>query len=98
MSSEKFRYLARNRGPDLPFEFQELKERLVSLGVNHLADMIRQRAEVDEVLEKTAVVSVCLRSATEMSQVRSAIDYAFHFSSDYICYTQHGLRTNTLDD
>jgi hypothetical protein len=90
MPSEKSRYLARNRGPDLPFEFQEIKERLVSLGVNHLADMIWQRTEVDEVLEKAAVVSICLRSATEMSQVRSAIDYAFHFSSDYIRYTQRG--------
>ena len=84
MPSEKSRYLARSWGRDLPFEFQEFKERLVSLGVNHLADMISQRAEVDEVLEKTAVVSVCLRSATEMSQVRSTIDYAFHFSSDLL--------------
>jgi hypothetical protein len=90
MPSEKSRYLARNRGPDSPVEFQELKKRLVSLGVDQLADMIRQRSEVDEVLEKTAVVSVCLRSTTDTDQVRATIDYVFYFSSDYIRHTEHG--------
>ena len=90
MPSEKSRYLARNRGPDSPVEFQELKKRLVSLGVDQLAEMIRQRSEVDEVLEKTAIVSISLRSATNLDQVRAAIDYAFHFRSDYIRYRERG--------
>jgi hypothetical protein len=90
MPSEKSRYLVRNHGPDSPVEFQELKKRLVSLGVNRLAEMIWQRAEVDEILEKTAVVSVSLRSATNFDQANVAIDYAFHFSSDYIRCAQNG--------
>jgi len=52
--------------------------------------MIWQRAEVDEVLKKTAVVSTSLRSATDLDQVRAAIDYAFHYRSNYIRYTERG--------
>jgi hypothetical protein len=89
MPSEKSRYLMRNRGPESPIEFKELRERLVSLGTDCLADMIWQRFQLDKVLKRSAVVSITLRSSMDLDKAKAAIDYAFHFP-DPIHYSDRG--------
>src|SRR5665648_278842 len=90
MPSEKSRYLKENRGPKPPLEFKDLKDRLVSLGADQLAEMIWHRAQVDELLTNTAMISIALRSAhCSWEEAKAAIDYALHFP-DHIRYTEHG--------
>ena len=90
MSSEKSRYLKRDREPIRPMDFNELLERLPSLGVNRLAEMLWSRAQEDDVLSKVTMVSVALRTAgDDLKKAITAVEYALHFPS-YVRYTEKG--------
>ena len=93
MPSEKSRYMLRNLEPEAPLDFDELRTELSTLGARHLAELLWLRAQYDDILRKSATVSIVLRlSKGDWDKAKKAIDYALHFP-DYVRYTEdgHGL-------
>lgn len=89
MSSEKSRYLNRYRGPK-SLEFTELRKYLPSLGVEALVDHLWFRAQYDDTLLKTLMVSVVIcQFPIDWGQIKAAVDYALYFPN-HIRYTEHG--------
>jgi hypothetical protein len=84
------RYLNRNRGPNSPLEFKELKSLLAELSRTRIADLLWFRAQNDDVLRKTLMVAVALRTASgNYDKAKSAISYALHFP-EHVRYSEHG--------
>jgi hypothetical protein len=93
MSSEKSRYLKRNRGPTCPLDEDDLMEHLPSLGPKRLAELLWVRAQNDKTLMKALMASVGIRLAGDnWDKAKSAIEYGLHFP-DFARYTEsgHGL-------
>lgn len=89
MPSEKLRYLERDRGPQPPFPFTELRERMLLLDSEHLAEILHCRAQRDKLLQKILFISIALANGDDIEVARAAVDYALHFS-DYVRYFEHG--------
>ncbi len=95
MPSERSRYL--KRSPNAPLHWNELKEHLLRLGENRLADIILDRSHGDSVLAKVVMVAAGIHSANgNWEKAKTAIDYALHFP-DYVRYTEHG-HEQVLDE
>ena len=90
MPSEKSRYLERNRGPEAPVEFMELKKHLSLFGTDRMAEILWIRAQYDDVLAKSLMgCAGILLSNGDWEKAKTAIDYALHFP-DYVRYTDGG--------
>ena len=90
MPSEKSRYIDARRGPESPLDFNDLRERLLHIGSNQLADILWVRAQTDDVLRRILIGSVGLRLVPpDIQQARAAIDCAIHFP-DFIRYFEKG--------
>ncbi len=89
MPSEKSRYLNRYRKPKT-LDLTELRKYLPSLGVETLADHLWFRAQSDDTLLKTLMVSVVIRQfPTNWEKIKAVVDYALYLPNP-ICYTEHG--------
>ena len=89
MPSEKLRYLKKRMGPEPPLEFSELKKRLMLLDKEHVAEMLWNRAQTDDILRKVVMIGIVFHGSIAFEQAKAVIDYAFHFP-EYIRYFEKG--------
>ena len=90
MPSEKSRYMNRNSQPAPPFDFLNVRERVSSLGVTRLAELVWTRSENDSVLAKIMMVTLALEGTDgDIDFAKRAIDYGLYFP-EYVRYTEGG--------
>lgn len=80
-----------------PFDLNILRDHLVTLGAERLAEMVWVRAQDDDVLQKSIMVTLALQEASEdLEKAKNAIDYALHFP-DFVRYSEGG-HSQVLDE
>jgi hypothetical protein len=90
VSSEKSRYLNRNRGPTPPLHLDDLPNHLAILGSDRLAELVWVRAQEDDVLRKALMTAVAIRvHCQDWEPIKAAINYALHFP-EFVRYTESG--------
>ncbi len=82
----------RNRGPSQPYDMRDFLDRLPTLGVDKLVNILSVRAETDIVLNKVLLVSLAIQNSTsDISQVTDALDYAIHVP-ELVRYPEDGYE------
>lgn len=85
------------RDPIPPFDLNNLRDHLVTLGAERLAEIVWVRAQDDEVLQKSIMVTLALQDASEdWEKAKNAIDYALHFSN-FVRYSEGG-HSQVIDE
>lgn len=97
MSSEKLRYLYARRGPESPVTFADIHSLLGSLDREALSNILRIRAQYDDVLRRVLTAHFALRlSDGNFEMGKAAIDFALHLP-DFISHDAEGGYQQILD-